>query len=466
MPPRAATSRPTRSSTSTSTRSRRRRQVPRQLRGRGAGRGPRHGRDRDLRVHRSDGGTSTVKRDLRVRGRRHHPAHGLRDLRHDATDGTYLVVRDRRHGGDGADPSTTSSTRRRTAAAGRLPGRTACRCLAAAAPSTRTFTRAAARARQLLKDPLWYAAKWGGFEDENGNATACPDKRPSGTPTATAMPDNYFLVTNALKLSEQLSKAFTTILDRVRLGVRRIGEQRLDQRRHALYQAKFTHATGAAQLSRTRSHGRPRQRRDRQRGRPDRRRRCGTRSQGARAGRRKIFTRRTTDGTGRAVHAGRRSMRRARPSSSATDAARARPASTTCAATARGELRNGGAFRDATPRCSATSSTRRRSSSVRRRAFAIRTCSKARRIRTRPSARRRHQPQQGHLRRRQRRHAARLRCARPARSASRSFRARCSATCTELTRPDLRAPVLRRRHADHRPTRSSAATGTPCSSAA
>ncbi len=61
----------------------------------------------------------------------------------------------------------------------------------------------------FLKDPLWYAAKYGRFEDNNGNMLPDAgewDKDGDGDP------DNYFLVTNALTLSDQLSKAFSDIL--------------------------------------------------------------------------------------------------------------------------------------------------------------------------------------------------------------------------------------------------------------
>lgn len=66
-------------------------------------------------------------------------------------------------------------------------------------------------ATNSLKSPLWYAAKWGGFKDLNED----------GTPQLTEWdanndgnPDTYFPVTDAGKLSEQLSRAFNEIIDR------------------------------------------------------------------------------------------------------------------------------------------------------------------------------------------------------------------------------------------------------------
>jgi len=78
---------------------------------------------------------------------------------------------------------------------------------------TRNFSAGATPGAEILKDPLWYAAKWGGFKDSDSNAkpnlTAEWDEDGNGTP------DNYFLVTNALTLQAQLTKAFTEILARV-----------------------------------------------------------------------------------------------------------------------------------------------------------------------------------------------------------------------------------------------------------
>lgn len=79
--------------------------------------------------------------------------------------------------------------------------------------TSRTFTPGGNQAAAtLLKNPLWYAAKWGSFNDldDNGkpNATEEFDEDKDGTP------DNYFLVTNASNLRVQLQSAFSKIVDR------------------------------------------------------------------------------------------------------------------------------------------------------------------------------------------------------------------------------------------------------------
>ena len=68
-----------------------------------------------------------------------------------------------------------------------------------------------------LKDPLYYAAKFGGFKDSNSNDV--PDLTSEwdillsdGTTGSDGNPDNYFLVSNPLGLEASLNKVFLTIL--------------------------------------------------------------------------------------------------------------------------------------------------------------------------------------------------------------------------------------------------------------
>lgn len=105
-------------------------------------------------------------------------------------DGIYLEVKDR----GGADVRYKLDT-----PTGRNPGECAtATCEYLGLKSARTFTPSGAASANLLKDPLWYAAKY-------GTNAANPDVDGDG------VPDNYFLVTNALTLKEQLDKAFNDI---------------------------------------------------------------------------------------------------------------------------------------------------------------------------------------------------------------------------------------------------------------
>jgi type IV pilus assembly protein PilY1 len=78
--------------------------------------------------------------------------------------------------------------------------------------SERTFipTRNS-NAASLLKDPLWYAAKWGGFRDKASDANHWPDVQGKWDRNNTGNPDNYFLVRNALGLQKALENAFNSI---------------------------------------------------------------------------------------------------------------------------------------------------------------------------------------------------------------------------------------------------------------
>lgn len=66
--------------------------------------------------------------------------------------------------------------------------------------SSRTFTVSGGAAANFLENPLWYAAKYG------TNASNDTDN--------DGVPDNYFLVTNALTLKDQLAKAFNDIMQK------------------------------------------------------------------------------------------------------------------------------------------------------------------------------------------------------------------------------------------------------------
>jgi type IV pilus assembly protein PilY1 len=71
--------------------------------------------------------------------------------------------------------------------------------------------RAGTATTGLLKSPLWYAAKWGGYKDAN------KDGKPQlaeWDANEDDNPDTYFPVTNAGKLKDQLKTAFNEIIER------------------------------------------------------------------------------------------------------------------------------------------------------------------------------------------------------------------------------------------------------------
>lgn len=82
----------------------------------------------------------------------------------------------------------------------------------AAATATRIFRPGSRAAATLLKDPLWYAAKWGGFIDQNGNNK--PDLQTEWDRDGDGVPDSYNLVVNPVRLREALRASFENIAAR------------------------------------------------------------------------------------------------------------------------------------------------------------------------------------------------------------------------------------------------------------
>jgi len=78
--------------------------------------------------------------------------------------------------------------------------------------ASRTFTPGTSPAASILRDPLWFAAKWGGYVDRNGNAR--PDQTTEWDANGDGVPDTYFLVQNPLKLRESLRRTLDSIVER------------------------------------------------------------------------------------------------------------------------------------------------------------------------------------------------------------------------------------------------------------
>lgn len=93
-------------------------------------------------------------------------------------------------------------------------------CNVTNAATTASYTLGASTARSL-EDPLFYAAKWGGFSEA---ASVSPNNLPdltaefdqvnntTGLIASDGVPDNYFLVSNPLFLEQAMTKAFLKIL--------------------------------------------------------------------------------------------------------------------------------------------------------------------------------------------------------------------------------------------------------------
>lgn len=74
--------------------------------------------------------------------------------------------------------------------------------------STITFTASDQPGAQVLESPLWYAAKWGGFNDENLDGIP---QRSEWDADQDGTPDNYFAVTNPARMLTTLREVFQQI---------------------------------------------------------------------------------------------------------------------------------------------------------------------------------------------------------------------------------------------------------------
>ncbi|MCP4413690.1 MAG: hypothetical protein GY808_14110 [Gammaproteobacteria bacterium] len=146
-------------------------------------------------------------------------------------DGTFLEVRDIDTAA-GSDPDYFLDT-----PPGIDPGGAWNDSTALPLTSTRTFLPGTSTAATLLKNPLWYAAKWGGFEDYNGNNL--PDLNNEWDKDNDGIPDTYFYVQNPLILEEQLNKSFADILRRTASGTAASVISHTRSGEGAVYQAMF-----------------------------------------------------------------------------------------------------------------------------------------------------------------------------------------------------------------------------------
>lgn len=112
------------------------------------------------------------------------------------------------------------------------------------APTTATYSLSSSSAASSFLDPLWYAAKFGGFTDSNGNAL--PDIQTEWDKTINAtgalgsdgIPDNFFQVTNPLGLELALDRLFISILQAAAASAVAANSSRLNTSTR-IYQAVF-----------------------------------------------------------------------------------------------------------------------------------------------------------------------------------------------------------------------------------
>jgi type IV pilus assembly protein PilY1 len=110
-------------------------------------------------------------------------------------------------------------------------------------PTTAVYTLSGAPTALNLRDPLYYAAKYGAFVDSNGNnlpdlQSEWDSKLGNGVAGQDGVPDTYFLVTNPLGLEAALDRAFITILSNASASSVATNSTSL-QTGTTIYQARF-----------------------------------------------------------------------------------------------------------------------------------------------------------------------------------------------------------------------------------
>jgi type IV pilus assembly protein PilY1 len=125
-------------------------------------------------------------------------------------------------------------------------------------PQSVTYTLGGTAA-STLSDPMWYLAKYGGFDESMpspvSNHNSLPDltdewdtKLTDGSPGSDGIPDNYFLVTNPLGLETALDRAFRNILANASLTSIATNSTSL-QTLSSVYQARFNTSDWSGALS-------------------------------------------------------------------------------------------------------------------------------------------------------------------------------------------------------------------------
>lgn len=147
-----------------------------------------------------------------------------------SADGTYLEVRDF-DTGEASDPDYFLDT-----PPGVLPGGNWEDDEPLPLTAERTFEPGSVSA-SFLTNPLWYAAKWGGFDDYNDNQM--PDLDNEWDKDDNDVPDTYFFVQNPLKLEEQLNRSFADILRKTASGTAASVISQTRSGEGAVYQAIF-----------------------------------------------------------------------------------------------------------------------------------------------------------------------------------------------------------------------------------
>ncbi len=102
----------------------------------------------------------------------------------------------------------------------------------------RSFTATGSNAG-FLQNPLYYAAKYGGFTDKTGGVPPVPDLDDEWKDPIRGLPNTYFYASNPNEVESQLERAFADILERASSGTSASVLATTGEGEGALYQAYF-----------------------------------------------------------------------------------------------------------------------------------------------------------------------------------------------------------------------------------
>lgn len=151
-------------------------------------------------------------------------------------DGTYLEVRDADTSIDDS-PAYYLDTPPGCLPGDRENGSSECQTEKLPLVTSRTFTPGTDEAAGLMKNPLWYAAKYGGFEDYDNDGY--PSAENEWDSDSDGDPDTYFYVQNPLQLEAELNSSFADILRRAASGTAASVVSQSRTGEGAVYQAIF-----------------------------------------------------------------------------------------------------------------------------------------------------------------------------------------------------------------------------------
>ncbi len=112
--------------------------------------------------------------------------------------------------------------------------------------TSRTFTPSGVSQSPILNNPLWYASKYGNFDDTNGNQL--PDSADEWDKDNNGVPDDYYFVQNIYEIEKKLEALFNSVIKKSSSASSSSVNSSALNSETRIYQAKFNSAEWSGQL--------------------------------------------------------------------------------------------------------------------------------------------------------------------------------------------------------------------------